>query len=156
MKLVSAKCPNCNANIEADPAKEAGICKYCHTAFITEKAINPTNVNMGQNIIQNYYGMHGANGPKIKKPMYTAEQLKQRKRICAIVFLSALAAFVIGWIFVSSGFISEFKLNLNYAYYDAYYTIGSIIAGLGFFTLIPSGVLWYLYRRDLLLENYKS
>lgn len=40
MPLVAAKCTQCGANIEVDDTKEAGICKYCGTAFITEKAIN--------------------------------------------------------------------------------------------------------------------
>ncbi|MGY3665393.1 MAG: hypothetical protein ACXAHE_16460 [Roseburia sp. 1XD42-69] len=43
MPLVAAKCTQCGANIEVDDSKEAGICKYCGTAFITEKAI--TNYN---------------------------------------------------------------------------------------------------------------
>ena len=38
MPLVAAKCTQCGANIEVDETKEAGICQYCGTAFITEKA----------------------------------------------------------------------------------------------------------------------
>lgn len=40
MALVPAKCTNCGGQIEVDSTKEAGICKHCGTAFITEKAIN--------------------------------------------------------------------------------------------------------------------
>ena len=40
MGLIAAKCTECGANIEVDETKEAGICEYCGTAFITEKAIN--------------------------------------------------------------------------------------------------------------------
>lgn len=40
MALVAAKCTQCGANIEIDNTKETGICQYCGTAFITEKAIN--------------------------------------------------------------------------------------------------------------------
>ena len=40
MALIPAKCTQCGANIEVDDTHEAGICKYCGTAFITEKAIN--------------------------------------------------------------------------------------------------------------------
>ncbi len=36
MPLVAAKCTQCGANIEVDNTKEAGIYKYCGTAFITE------------------------------------------------------------------------------------------------------------------------
>ncbi len=43
MPLVAAKCTQCGANIEVDDTKEAGICQYCGTAFITEKAINNYN-----------------------------------------------------------------------------------------------------------------
>lgn len=53
MPLVAAKCTQCGANIEVDDTKEAGICNFCGTAFITEKAItnyntyitNDTNIN---------------------------------------------------------------------------------------------------------------
>lgn len=61
MGLVAAKCTQCGANIEVDASKEAGICKYCGTAFITEKAINNYKINAekvlvnGENInISNY------------------------------------------------------------------------------------------------------
>ena len=40
MAMVPAKCTNCGGQIEVDSSKEAGICKHCGTAFITEKAIN--------------------------------------------------------------------------------------------------------------------
>ena len=39
MPLVAAKCTQCSANIEVDDTHEAGVYKYCETAFITEKAI---------------------------------------------------------------------------------------------------------------------
>lgn len=50
MPLVAAKCTQCGANIEVDDTKEAGICKYCGTAFITEKAINNYIINNTYNI----------------------------------------------------------------------------------------------------------
>lgn len=40
MSLVAAKCSQCGANFEVDDSKEAGICKYCGTAFAMEKVIN--------------------------------------------------------------------------------------------------------------------
>lgn len=43
MALVAARCTQCNGEIEVDDTKEAGICRYCGTAFITEKAINYYN-----------------------------------------------------------------------------------------------------------------
>lgn len=39
MGLVVAKCTQCGANIEVDDSREAGICKYCGIAFITEKRL---------------------------------------------------------------------------------------------------------------------
>lgn len=49
MGLVAAKCTQCGANIEVDDTKEAGICKYCGTAFITEKAITNYNAYITNN-----------------------------------------------------------------------------------------------------------
>lgn len=61
MGLIAAKCTQCGANIEVDNTQEAGICKYCGTAFITEKAINNYKINAdkvmvnGENVnISNY------------------------------------------------------------------------------------------------------
>ena len=39
MALVPAKCTQCGGNIEVDDTHEAGICKFCGTPFVTEKAI---------------------------------------------------------------------------------------------------------------------
>ncbi len=49
MGLVAAKCTQCGANIEVDDSKDAGICKYCGTAFITEKAITNYNTYVTNN-----------------------------------------------------------------------------------------------------------
>lgn len=49
MSIVQAKCTNCGANIEVDPRTEAGICPYCKTAYITQKAI----VNYNTTIVNN-------------------------------------------------------------------------------------------------------
>ncbi len=43
MAKVPAKCTQCGANIEIDDAADAGICPYCGTAFVTQKAINNYN-----------------------------------------------------------------------------------------------------------------
>ena len=50
MGLKPAICTQCGASIEVDDSKEAGICRFCGTAFITEKVIanytsNYTTVN---------------------------------------------------------------------------------------------------------------
>lgn len=44
MSLVTAKCTQYGGNIGVDDTKEAGICKYCGTAFITEKVISNYNI----------------------------------------------------------------------------------------------------------------
>lgn len=45
-----AICTQCGANIEVDETKDAGICKYCGTAFVTEKVINKYNISNTVNI----------------------------------------------------------------------------------------------------------
>ena len=55
MPFVPAKCTQCGANIEVDNTKEAAICSFCGTAFITEKAIQNfvTNYNNTYNVTEN-------------------------------------------------------------------------------------------------------
>lgn len=65
MGLVAAKCTQCGANIEVDASKEAGICQYCGTAYVTEKAIN------NYNIVNNNY----INAENINMGTESAEQL---------------------------------------------------------------------------------
>lgn len=55
MGLVAAVCTQCGAGIKVDNTKEAGICEYCGTAYVTEKIINQyssyvTNNYSGTNI----------------------------------------------------------------------------------------------------------
>ena len=40
MSLKPAICTQCGGQIEVDDSKEAGICQFCGTAFITEKVIH--------------------------------------------------------------------------------------------------------------------
>lgn len=49
MPLVPAICTQCGAQIEVDSTHEAGVCKYCGTAFITEKAITNYTTNIVNN-----------------------------------------------------------------------------------------------------------
>lgn len=51
------KCPNCGANINIDETRDAGICEFCNTPYISEKAMNHINntSNNAQTIINNYY-----------------------------------------------------------------------------------------------------
>ena len=50
MPLVPAICTQCGAQIEVDNTHEAGVCKCCGTAFITEKAINKYTTNITNHI----------------------------------------------------------------------------------------------------------
>lgn len=67
MGLVAAKCTECGANIEVDDTKEAGICKYCGTAFITEKAINNYNITNNYNIKNAVINIQSVNVDNLKK-----------------------------------------------------------------------------------------
>lgn len=48
--LVPAICTQCGSKLEVDPSTEAAVCPYCHTPFITEKAINNYNTTNITNI----------------------------------------------------------------------------------------------------------
>lgn len=50
MGLLNAKCVNCGATIKVDESKEATICKYCGSAFVTENAINNYNMHITNNM----------------------------------------------------------------------------------------------------------
>ena len=53
MNMVNGKCPNCGASIKLDKDKDAGICEYCGTAFVTEKAINNYGTYIDKQVIHN-------------------------------------------------------------------------------------------------------
>ena len=54
MAFVPAKCTQCGANITVDDSKDAAICEFCGTAFVTEKVINNYQMNITNNNI--FYG----------------------------------------------------------------------------------------------------
>lgn len=71
MSFVAARCTQCGAKIQIDDSKEAGICEFCGTAFITEKAINNYN-----NFIHNEYHIDNAviqGGKSIDEMLANAE-----------------------------------------------------------------------------------
>ncbi len=49
MGFIPAKCTQCGANITVDDTQDAGVCEYCGTAFVTEKAINNYNTYITNN-----------------------------------------------------------------------------------------------------------
>ncbi len=71
MGLVAARCTQCGAAIEVDEAKDAGICKHCGTAFVTEKVIHQYHTNITQNITKNIYGNER---PEIAEYLENGEQ----------------------------------------------------------------------------------
>lgn len=50
MPLVPAQCTQCGAIVKVDDTKDANICHYCGTAFVTEKAINNYHITNNMNI----------------------------------------------------------------------------------------------------------
>ena len=58
MALVAAKCTQCGAAIKVDESRDAGICEYCGTPFVTEKVIN--NYNNTYNIDNAVINIQGA------------------------------------------------------------------------------------------------
>ena len=61
MAFVAAKCTQCGASIQVDETKEAGICQYCGTAFVTEKAINNYNITNNIQIESATFNVAGVN-----------------------------------------------------------------------------------------------
>lgn len=50
MALVAAKCTQCGGSLQVDDSKDAGICPFCGTAFVTEKVINNYHCHITNNI----------------------------------------------------------------------------------------------------------
>ena len=50
MPLVPAICTQCGSKLEIDSSQEVAVCPYCHTPFVTEKAINNYNTTNVTNI----------------------------------------------------------------------------------------------------------
>ena len=77
MPLVPAVCTQCGAQIEVDDTHEAGVCKHCGTAFVTEKAIcNYNNIyNITNNINAQNLFVHDS------QPQYTKEYAIKRYRL---------------------------------------------------------------------------
>ena len=45
MNLISAKCPNCGANIKVDGESKIGRCEFCGAEYITQDVVNQYSVN---------------------------------------------------------------------------------------------------------------
>lgn len=79
MGLVAAKCPQCGADINVDEEKDAGICEYCGTAFITEKAINNYNTYVTNNYAGANINITGGNIENLLKMAQNAEDAGNTK-----------------------------------------------------------------------------
>lgn len=75
MALVAAKCTQCGASIQVDETKEAGICQYCGTAFVTEKVINNYNVTNNIQVENATFNIAGAN---VENLLIRAQQYEAR------------------------------------------------------------------------------
>lgn len=52
MPMVPAKCTQCGQNLQIDDTKDAAVCPYCGTAFVTEKAINQYKFEIGSVVVE--------------------------------------------------------------------------------------------------------
>lgn len=75
MPFVPAKCTQCGANITVDDSKEAAICEFCGTAFVTEKAINNYHITNNLNISNATINVTGAS---IDNLLLRAEQYEEQ------------------------------------------------------------------------------
>lgn len=52
MNLISAKCPNCGANIKVDGESKTGRCEFCGAEYITQDVVNQYSVNNHYSTVQ--------------------------------------------------------------------------------------------------------
>ncbi|MCL2796484.1 MAG: hypothetical protein FWD58_00285 [Firmicutes bacterium] len=57
MAFVAAKCTECGAALEVDDVKEAGICRHCGTAFVTQRVITHHNTFVTEHVTKNVFGV---------------------------------------------------------------------------------------------------
>ena len=97
MSFVPAICSQCGAQLQIDDSKEAAICDFCGTAFISEKAIQTYNVvhnihlNTPGNTVNIFYNPNekSLNTDDCFSHFYNVK-IKRKKRIlngCAVVFV---------------------------------------------------------------------
>ena len=79
MSFIPARCTQCGAEIEVDDTKEAGICKYCGTAFVTEKAINNYNTYVTNNFDGANINIINQGNPDYQCPKCKSDNIKALK-----------------------------------------------------------------------------
>ena len=65
MGFIPARCTQCGAEITVDESKDAGICRYCGTAFVTEKVIHNHNNYVNNNFAGATIYMNGKNADNL-------------------------------------------------------------------------------------------
>lgn len=90
-----AKCPNCGANISVDELKDAGICEFCNTPFVTDKALSFVNntSNNAQTIINNYYNIPNPTNSINKPTIQHIEAPRPKVKIWLAILLCYLYIF---------------------------------------------------------------
>lgn len=79
MGFIPARCTQCGAAIEVDDTKEAGICKHCGTAFVTEKAIHNYNTYVTNNYDGANINIINQGNPDYQCPKCKSEDIKALK-----------------------------------------------------------------------------
>lgn len=108
MDMVEAKCPNCGAKIKVDKGKDSGICEYCGSAFVTEKAINNFGTYIEKQEINNSIFGKKAKAPdnewtyKILKEKNEAEKRKMIDSYIGFGFVFLIIIFMFAMIFIGS------------------------------------------------------
>ena len=69
MNLISAKCPNCGANIKVDGESKTGRCEFCGAEYITQDVINQYSVNNHYSTVQ-YVTKNMAGGTGLEAEEY--------------------------------------------------------------------------------------
>lgn len=93
MSIADGKCPNCGANIKIDTDKDAGICEYCGSAFVTEKAIinYGTYINKQEN---NTYHKKQDNEYSVELKKLEMEKEKRNDKFFIGLAIFVIAAFM--------------------------------------------------------------
>lgn len=93
MSIADGKCPNCGANIKIDTDKDAGICEYCGSAFVTEKAIinYGTYINKQEN---NTYHKKQDNEYSVELKKLELENQKRNDKYWIGLAIFVIAAFM--------------------------------------------------------------
>lgn len=110
--MKAGKCPSCGANIAVDESKEAGVCEFCGTPFVTEKAISTVtnNTTTTAQTINYYYSSAPAN-------TNTNNSVKCPPRPEVNVFL----AIILCWLWLIPGIIYIASVKSAQKEWDAQY-----------------------------------